>query len=104
MSRAWANLLAQINRISGTREMGWQRICLLEPLLPSFMPTAGVSLIKLPRWLICIFGIFLVLNSSCSSGHGPGRGGVRLWVCAACRCGPGQSFFSAECPVCRKRR
>lgn len=78
MSKAWANLLAQINRIAGTQEMGWQRICLLEPVLPSFMPTAGVSLIKLSRWLICIFGIFLVLNSSCSSGHRHGRGGFRL--------------------------
>lgn len=45
-SRAWGNLLVQINRISGTQEMGWQRICLLESELPPFIPAAGVSLIN----------------------------------------------------------
>lgn len=67
MSRAQGNLLAQINRISGTQEMGWRRICLLESALTPFMPEAVVSLTKLSRWFICIFYVFLVLISSCSS-------------------------------------
>lgn len=78
MSRAQGNLLAQINGISGTQEMGWQRICLLEPALTPFMPEEGVSLIKLSRWFICIFYNFSVLISSCSSDLELGRAGFKL--------------------------
>lgn len=90
MSRAQGNLLAQINRISGTQEMEWQRICLLESALTPFMPEAGVSLIKLSRWFICIFYIFLVLISSCSSDLELGRAGFKLRVSRVCQHGLGQ--------------
>lgn len=90
MSRAQGNLLAQINGISGTQEMGWQRICLLESALSPFMPEAGLSLIKLSRWFVCMFYIFLVLISSCNSDLELGRAGFKLWVSRVCQHGLGQ--------------
>lgn len=90
MSRAQGNLLAQINGISGTQEMGWQRICLLESALPPFMPAAGVSLIKFSRWFICIFKILLLLISSCSSDLELRRAGFKLCIGRVCQHGLGQ--------------
>lgn len=80
MSGAQGNLLVQINGISGTQEMGWQRICLLESALTPFMPEAGLSLTKFSRWLVYMFYIFLVLISSCNSDLEFGRSGFKLWV------------------------